>query len=299
MSPSDRAWIEHAVHNWDITQRQLLHLTPAPLPTIVAIDQQCTYVAASPQNNALHWKASPHSDTVILPDGKRVPLGLISFASPLDAGAATGYFAMSLPSLWRANKVESTLGIEPLIDGVFLHEMAHTRQFYFANPTLDALSKRYGLPDDIGDDSLQAAFSGNKQYVAEYEKERDLLLAAALSRSDKEARSLAKQALNLMRSRRNRWFRGENKKWRDLDEIFLTMEGVGQWVMYAWYTGPSGLHLPPATAIDFVRRKRQWWTQDEGLAVFLVVDRLLPDWQSLAFAPKPLTAESLLERATR
>ncbi len=299
MSPSDRAWIEHAVHNWGIAQRELLHLSPAPLPTVVVIDQHCTYVSDTPKYNDLVWKASPHSDIVVLPDGKRVPLGLISFASPLGTGPATGYFAMSLPSLWRAKKVESSLGIEPLIDGVLLHEMAHTRQFYFANPALAELSKRYGLPDDIGDDSLQEAFSANKEYVAEYQKERDMLYAAALTPSDKQARSLAKQALSLMRTRRNRWFRGDNEKWCDLDEIFLTMEGLGQWTMYAWYTGPSGLHISPTTAIDFVRRKRQWWTQDEGLALFLVIDRLLPNWQSLAFAPKPLTAESLLERATR
>ena len=299
MSPSDAAWIEQAVRNWKMAEGQVLHLAPAPLPTIVAIDERCTYLAASPEGEVMDWKASPHSQSVVLPDGKRVPLGLISFAAPIGNGGATGYFAMSLPSMWHARKVESTLGIEPLVDGVFLHEMTHTRQFYFVNPALDTLTKRYGLPDDIGDDSLQEAFSKNKGYVAEYERERDLLYAAAVSPSDDEARRLTKEALAAMRSRRERWFHGENEKWRDLDEIFLTMEGLGQWVMYSWYTGPSGLHLSRESAINFVRRKRQWWTQDEGLAVFLVVDRLVPNWQSLAFAGKPLTAEGLLERAAQ
>ena len=299
MSQSDHAWIQRAIRNWTVAQPQLLHLAPTPLPTIVAIDESCTYVAAHPKASSIAWKSSPHAQTVVLPDGKKVPVGLISFAAPITTGADTGYFAISLPSMWRKRNVQSALGVEPLVDGVFLHEMTHTRQFYFANPSLEALTKRYGLPDNIGDDSLQEAFSNNKDYVADYERERDLLYSAALSASNAEARQFARQALAAMRARRDRWFRGENEKWRDLDEIFLTMEGLGQWVMYAWYTGPSGLHLSRESAINFVRRKRQWWTQDEGLAIFLVVDRLLPDWQSLAFAPEPVTAEGLLERATK
>jgi hypothetical protein len=199
--------------------------------------------------------------------------------------------------VWRAHNVISDLGIEALMDGVLLHEMTHTRQFYFANPALRTLTERYGLPGDIGDDSLQAAFKDNSAYVADYERERDLLYAAALSPSRTEARRLASQALDAVRHRRARWFTQENEKWNQLDEVFLTMEGLGQWVIYAWYTDPSGRQLDQASALEAVRRKRNRWTQDEGLALFLVVDRLVPRWQSLAFAAKPATAEQLLALA--
>jgi hypothetical protein len=301
MSSGDRSWIETAVTNWSIVERRELHLTPAPLPTIVAIDAACTYIAipsTSPDKDLL-WHGTPHAGTITFPGGKTAPFGVISFAAPDEGKATTGFFAMSLPTVWRAKGIQSGLGLERLMDGVLFHEMTHTRQFYFVNPRMDQLTARYHLSDDIGDDSLQDAFQNNPAYVADYEAERDLLYAAAAAPTDAEARALARQALAKFRARRARWFTGDAEKWKPLDDIFLTMEGLGQWAMYAWFTDKQGLNLDPVMVLPEVRRKHDRWTQDEGLALFLVVNRLVPDWQKLAFAPNPELAESLLERAAR
>jgi hypothetical protein len=110
---------------------------------------------------------------------------------------------------------------------------------------------------------------------------------------------LAHQALAKIRGRRAKWFAGDARKWQPIDEIFLTMEGLGQWTAYAWFTDKKSLNLDPVAVLPEVRRKRNRWTQDEGLAVFLVVSRLVPNWQKFAFAPQPELAESLLERATQ
>jgi hypothetical protein len=153
------------------------------------------------------------------------------------------------------------------------------------------------LSDDIGDDSLQDAFSKDPKYVAEYERERDLLYEAALASDNAEARRIAKKALAQVRARRSMWFTGKLAYWKEVDEVFLTMEGLGQWTAYAWLTDPEGAHLAPTLALPEVRRKRNRWTQDEGLALFLVIDRLVPGWQSFAFAKQPELAYELLERA--
>ena len=297
MLQADRQWIESAVRNWTIAERKLLRLRPSPLPTIVVVDRACGYVAPSRPDRALRWTATPHPGTVTLPDGNAVPVGVMSFAAPIGDRDKAGFFVMSLPSVWREQNVASPLGLEALMDGVLLHEMAHTRQFYFANPALEALTRKYGLPEDIHDDSLQEAFKGNANYVAEYERERDLLYAAALSPSDAEAKRLATEALKAMRTRRATWFKGANEKWAPLDEVFLTMEGLGQWIIYAWFTDPAGRKLDQQSALEFIRRKRSHWSQDEGLALFLAVDRLVPNWQAHAFAKEPATAERLLEMA--
>lgn len=126
-----------------------------------------------------------------------------------------------------------------------------------------------------------------------------MLYAAALAPTDTEAKDLARLALTKMRTRREKWFVGDATKWQTIDEIFLTMEGLGQWTAYAWFTDKKGLNLDPAGVLPEVRRKRNRWTQDEGLAVFLVVNRLVPGWQKFAFAPQPELAVALLERATR
>ena len=298
MEAEDRAWIEQALANWQKSERALLKLPASPLPRIYAIDGQCTYVADPQPGQALVWRGTAHGGKVSLPGGRPQPVGPVSFAAPGEGADGKPFFAMSLPSVWRAAGVSSGLGVEGLMDGVLLHELMHVRQFYFANPALAEITRQYDLPDSIDDDSLQAAFKGKADYVAAWERERDTLYAAAAAPDDREARRLAGEALAMMRARRARWLSGANAHWAKLDDIFLTMEGLGQWLAYGWYRAPFGMALEADTAQAEVRRKGQWWTQEEGLALFLVIDRLVPDWQARAFAAKPELAEALLERAS-
>jgi hypothetical protein len=296
ISESDHNWINQALAAWRFAEVRELHLTPKPLPPIEVFDDHCQYISVSSQTVPT-WKGSIHGSTISLPNGSTVPFGVVSFAAPVAGQEDAGFFVMSLPSVWRANHVQSGLGVERLMDGVLLHEMTHTRQFYFVNPTMDRLAKANHLSDDIGDDSLQDAFSKDLKYVAAYERERDLLYEAALASDNAEARRIAKKALAQVRARRSMWFAGKLAYWKEVDEVFLTMEGLGQWNAYAWLTDPEGAHLAPTLALPEVRRKRNRWTQDEGLALFLVIDRLVPGWQSFAFAKHPELAYELLERA--
>lgn len=296
MAEPDKAWIAQALANWRIVAREKLRLPDRPLPAIVTFDAACAYVAPSRADGAIAWAASPHQGQVTLPDGQQIPASVISFAAPATP-ASQGYFVMSLPSVWKAAGVKSGLGVERLMDGVLLHELMHSYQFYFVSPVLDKLTRQYRLSDDINDDSLQEAFKGNSAYVAAWEAERDLLFAAAAAPDEAAARRLAGQALASLRARRARFFTGAAAQWAPLDEIFLTMEGLGQWAIFAWHRDPRGGGFDRDTALREVRRGGRWWSQDQGLALFLVVDRLVPKWQELAFAPKPETAEALLARA--
>jgi len=297
MSADDKSWIENALSNWHIVERRELMLAPSPLPTIVTFDATCEFIAPARPDNRLIWQGTPHSGTITFPDGKTAPYGVVSFAAPVEGKTSTGFFTISLPSVWRAKGVQSGLGLERLMDGVLFHEMTHTRQFYFVNPRMDQLAIQYKLSDDIGDDSLQDAYQNNPAYVADYQAETDLLYAAAAAKTDAEAKALAGQALAKLRARRAKWFIGDAEKWKPIDDVFLTMEGLGQWAAYAWFTDKDGPNLDPVKVLPEVRRKRNRWTQEEGLALFLVVNRLVPGWQKLAFAPDPELAESLLERA--
>ncbi len=295
MAPADRVWIDAAIVNWRTSEQAILKLAPQPLPTILAIDARCTFTGRTDDRGRVRWTGARHGDPVVLPDGNKAPIGPISFASA--GGPAGSYFAMSLPSVWRGAKVASGLGLERLMDGVMLHEFMHARQFYFANPALAALGRQYGFGDAISDDSLQDRFAKDPAYVADYGAELDLLFAAADAPTDVEARAIAGRALASMRARRAKWFVGKDAQWAPLDDIFLTMEGVGQWLAYAFYASRPDMALPKATLLKEVRRGGSQWSQDQGLALFLVIDRLVPDWQRLAFAERPLLAEALLAKA--
>jgi hypothetical protein len=296
MGAADRAWLERALAGWAVAEREALRLTPTPLPAAVVFDARCAFTAPAGAAGPVAWRGAAHGGRVALPDGKALPPAVTSFAAPAGPNGGA-FFVMALPSVWRAQGVRSGLGLEGLMDAVLLHELTHTRQFYYAAPTLAELTRRYGLPDDLSDDSLQRAFGDDSAYAAAYAAERDLLYAAAAAPDTAEARRLAGAALARLRARRARWFVGDSARWAPLDEIFLTMEGLGQWAAYAWLVGPRGPRLAPAVAQRELRRGGRFWTQDEGLALLLAVDRLVPGWQALAFAERPLTAEALLERA--
>lgn len=289
MAPEDRTWIVGALDNWRVSARTDLRIDPEPLPDVVAIDANCTYVL---RNGLIeHPTSREHRGQPTLPDGREVPLGPVSFAT----GAADGFFVMSLPSVWQAAGVKSGLGLEGLMDGVLLHEIMHTRQAALAGPQLDAIARANGVSeDDLNDNIVQDRFGQDPAYRAAYERERDLLFAAATASTDAQARNLAAQSLGAIRERRAQFFAGDRAFYTAFDDIFLTMEGMGQWLAYRHYVSARGGAIDPATALREVRRDGSQWTQDEGLALILVVDRLLPDWRTRAFREPDWRAANLL-----
>ncbi|HSG33847.1 MAG TPA: hypothetical protein VLA37_04870, partial [Sphingomonadaceae bacterium] len=104
-------------------------------------------------------------------------------------------------------------------------------------------------------------------------------------------------ALHLMRQRRARYFSGDDAHFRAFDDVFLTMEGSGQWLVYRYLLSPAGGAATPEAALAETRRGGRWWTQDEGLALVLVLDRLLPDWRERMFRDPDWLAENLLAAA--
>jgi hypothetical protein len=46
-----------------------------------------------------------------------------------------------------------------------------------------------------------------------------------------------------------------------------------------------------------MRGRKRWWSQEEGLSLFLIIDRFVPDWPQRAFAPSPALGIDLLKIA--
>ena len=288
MAKSDAAWLRDSIAAWRYTARTHLHLADHGMPPTVVFDKACVF-RVDAKANPIRWTAAAHTGQVKLPDVTEIPAGVVSFARPSAQGT---YFVMSLPSVWR-EKVKSSLGLERLMTAVLLHETSHTAQARVLAPRLDA------LPDDMSDDALQAHFKGNAAYVADFTRERDLFLSAAIATSPAETKRLAREGLAAWRARRAKWFTGDDAKWAEIDDLFVAMEGLGQWTAYAWLADPKGANVPRDMALTEMRRGGKWWTQDEGLAMFLAIDRLVPRWQQRLFEARPPSLESILETAAR
>lgn len=289
MAETDQIWLSNALDQWEISAQRNLGLEQVTLPTVFAIDGNCTFILEGGDWSAI--KSEPHGDQVTIPDAPTLPIGPISFAFGNDK------FVMSLPSVWREAGVSSEFGLEHLMTGVLLHEIMHTMQSDLVTDVLEPIAAEAGLAEELSDDLLQERFQSRADYAAAYREELDTLFTAATVPDEAGAKALAAYALHLMRDRHRRWLSGANAHFADFDGGFLTMEGTGQWLIYRYFLSlPQGRNDPDGV-MKAVRRGGNWWSQDEGLALILTVDRLLPGWQERIFREPDWRAENLLAAA--
>ena len=199
-----------------------------------------------------------------------------------------------MPAVWRrVPRLKSEARLEILIRSVFVHEMSHTRHRNFFG-RLDRIEKQHKFAERFGDDIVQDRFGKREGFRKAYEKEHDLLYRAASATDRGRKRVLAKKALDSIRDRHKRFFSGDDAHYEEIESIFLTMEGVANW---AAYKAAMREGLSRADAIKLIRRGGRYWAQDEGLALFLVIDSLLPDWQEKTFVESAISVTDLLNEA--
>ena len=291
MSKAERSWIDSSLGAWRHMERRM-NLPRHASPTIVLFNQTCRFERRAGRTA---WVGESHKGSIRLPDGGRAPAQVTSFAGN-NARTNEPFFVMALPPIWTAAKIPIARTPHGLT-AVFLHEFSHTRQTPALAPVFQAAERIRKMDDDFSDDSLQEHFQRNAAYVADFDRERDLLWAAALELDPVKARDLARQALAAMEARQKRWFVGPEAYWKAYDDLFLTMEGFGQWVAYAWLSDPKGGGMSGQAARQRMRGSRKWWSQEEGLALFLVINRFVPHWPQRAFAVRPALGIDLLREA--
>lgn len=223
-------------------------------------------------NLKLNWKKKAHQGMLTLPDGSSVPVGMMCFAAESAPGEIP-FFVMPLPTFWYQQSIESKiLRLEDLVTGVFLHEFSHTQQMENFGKKINELVKLYNLGDELDDNFIQTTFQSNPNFAEEYHKEVAYFSEAVADRNhvDPEKAALGWQQ---MHQRRQRFFIKEYAHFGEIEDIFLTMEGLGQYSMYVWLTHEKGKNLEEETAIEAVRRNKKVWSQDEGFILFLILER--------------------------
>ncbi len=299
-------WMGKWFAAWELTSERILRIPDIPAPNVVFFDSACVYstserTAAGPavpgpaiRGSNLLWRAARHNDSLTMPNSDRLPVQLLSFTN-VDRNTRRPFFVMAAPSYW----ISKGLGSEPGLTAVFLHEFSHTRQVKGFSSIIGPIDDAWNFEFDLDDDAVQKRFQADSTYVAAYMAERDLLYRAAEADSIAEVRALARQALDMIRARHARWLVGENAVFSILDDTWLSLEGAAQWAGHAWLAHPEGGGLTKQAAIAHMSGRRRFWAQDEGLAIFLVVDRLMPAWPALVFSEPSVGAITLLERAVQ
>lgn len=297
---SDQAWRDRALEAWRFARREIADIHVPANSQAVFFDADCAFTspnALTARNpHAVAWSAAPHADTVTLPDGQDILSGVTSFTR--GEGNAS-YFVMSTPSVWRAGNVPpGPMGLDTLMVAVMLHEASHIAQSHTYGARITALSQRYSLPDSFNDDSLQRDFESDAEFSASITRETELFFQAAAATDRTEALRLARQARDMMKARAVRWFVADKAYYNEAEDLWLTMEGSGQWVGYRWLVDPRGGAIPVSEAMPAFAMRSRWWSQHEGLAIALTLDRLGPhDWSRHAFGDGSQTLLQMLDAA--
>lgn len=110
--------------------------------------------------------------------------------------------------------------------------------------------------------------------------------------------ALAREARELMRVRHHRWFVGEDACLRDAEDLWLTLEGTGQWVGYEWLRHTDGASATTTVAMAGFGRRSRWWSQNLGLALVRSLDRLdAGTWRRQAFGEGKRTVMDMFDAA--
>ena len=290
MGDADRAWVQDLLMTWRAVAREALRIDPDPPPAIVLFDERCAWSAGDEANG------KAHGGNVPLPTGESIPAQLSTLAGTYGEGERP-FLVMAMPAIWRSSpRHQNEADLPLLMRAVFAHEMAHTVQSSGIGAWLGDVEKRLKLPQGLDDDIIQTTFEKNPEFRAAWAAERSLLYQAANETNSSLRRALLSTALTMIETRRARFFTGDNAVFVELEDLFLNMEGVGQWTAYQVALRGG---LPPLDAQNAIRRGRTRWSQEEGFAAFLLIDTLVPSWRDRVLKGKPATVVALLSEAAR
>jgi hypothetical protein len=305
-------WIQRAIGAWETISVDALRLAREPMPWMVFFDDTCAWhvgfeaarldSGAVPVSAGLSWNGAPievravaHRGLVRLPDGSAWPARDNTARASFYRGTEATYFVVATPNAWRR---EPALAADPSVEEFFLgvatHELTHTRHLPFVLDRLRAVAKRYGLSNlSLDDDVVQNTFAGNNEFRTAVEAERDVFYEAAGEPVVEARRALIRKGLAMARARRATHFTGRHEQHKAFEDVFLSLEGAGQWASYM----VARRSRAPAEAVAFVRDNKRYWSQEEGLALFLLLDLEVPDWQRVIFSTDDPGALALLEKA--
>lgn len=314
LSRVDRDWIQGALDGWARVSTEVLGLDSVPEAWMVFYDRSCAWHLAAETSGIpgsgpagadfvlgerpLSVRVRPHDRGVWLPGGSRMPVREAAQAFPYgrEGGGTGAAFVLALPEVWRERRpVADHPRLEAKMMGVASHELVHTLQLPHVARRVEELGERHRLPEDLGDDVVEERFGDDEAFREAYTGETDLFYRAVAESDDERARTLADSALERVRVREERFFTGDDTVYRRLDAIFLNMEGVAVWAAYRL----SGMDPAYDIGIDEPAedRSRNSWSQDRGLALFLLIDRWTSGWQRRALGPEVPSPYALLEEA--
>jgi hypothetical protein len=291
LSASERAWLRKALDAWTDVSTRVLTLPLERRAPIILFDATCEY-HLHPDSAVVSGRL--HGGHVDLPNGQHLAPHALAFAS-LATGDTAPFLVVALRSVWESDTALMDDNWDEFLTRSFVHEMTHTRQLPLLVARLRAAGGLVGM-NDVDDDIVQETFDTSAVFRASVNRETTLLYAAALARTSADRKRLAREALTAMKERREKFFGGEAAPWSFVEQLMLDLEGAAAFAELAYLH----MRIPRLTLhrlVDRVRGDRGFWSQDEGLALYLLLSEMRPGWAGETFTADPRSAMDLIDES--
>jgi hypothetical protein len=272
---------------WELVSKEVFKLKVTAATRFVFFDSVFVYttspltgqggkIITGPQllNHKQVWYKKAHNGNLILPDSANIPVRMMIYASPTIEKKVKAFFIMPLLSFWEMQKVDAHgIGLEKLTAGVFAHEFCHTQQlasFDKFGVYFEAYQKKFGV-ENFGDDMMQNMYENDSVITDLYKKELEIYTTAPILNTTDYCKAIA-SAQQQFNKKHQAIFNKDTKQLKRLDDIWLTMEGIGQYAMYAYFTHVKGAGLAEDKA--FIALKTRWWSQEQGFAMFYLLSKM-------------------------
>jgi hypothetical protein len=291
LTAHEKAWLRESLFAWEEISTRVLHLPAAPHAPVILFDAACEYRLDA---GAMTPTGTLHGGHIALPNTQRLAPAPVGFAS-LAVGDTAPFLVMALRSVWESDTMQIDEDWDQFLTRSFIHEMTHTRQLPVVVPRLRAAGGLAGM-NDVDDDIIQETFDTSAAFGTAVQREIQLLYEAAAARGAADRQRRARLALNAIKARREQFFGGEAAPWAFVEQVMLDLEGAAEFAELS-YLRLANPRTPPTRLLQRVRGDHAFWSQDEGLALFLLLDALHPGWSGETFTGDPRSALDLIDMA--
>jgi hypothetical protein len=302
---------------WELVAHETYHVNKATPVELVLFDEKYVYTTSKVSGEGGEivegpglldqkyvWFKKAHNGQLVMPDSSKSAVQIMSYTRPLFTKEdTTAFFVTPLPSYWKIKDIgDHGIGYDSLSLIVFLHEFTHAQQIIKSHDGMDNIINGYlsKHPKDgevFNDDMMQNLYEKDVVYSKAFKTEIDLFYAACAEIDETKQKAMALYAIAVLEKRQKGILEKDKKDLAEIDNYWLTLEGLGQYSTYAWLMNPKGGNLNHKKALDVLKTK--WWSQEEGFPICYLLAKYdgTEKWWTSFFCRNPVSSISLLKAA--
>ena len=293
-------WIQKTLDNWDSACRKDLNLRIDSLPWIIFYDSVAAWHLNANEKMLPSFQKTnsrflfnkkyyelvriPHRYNLWVPDRNPIAIGSLPTTAIPYANNQKTFFIASLPSLFHLLAPASeAVYMDYLFLGMNIHELTHTLQLPSVLPRLIQIEKSYKLPESIDDNTIEIVFSKSEAYKNLFLTEKTLLWNALFNENRDSSIVQIREALKITERRKKDFFSGDSLGYSKMEDIFISLEGSAMWMQYKTMLRNVPAGMDKEGSLSWLLQRTASWSQEEGLALILLIDKFDPNWKQQFF----------------